>query len=261
MDLVPGRGACTMTENRAVPTRHRGEEAMRWRGERESENVEDRRDEGGGFPFPGGGVGFPSGGSGRDGGIGILGILFILGLMIFFGVDPRVILQGGPPSGGSDPNFPDIQLPQSRPDTTNFPVPGRQGTQIEHPQTSSEDDLKQFVWVFVAETEDVWKYIFTRDGERYSDPKLMLFTGGVRSACGYGAAQMGPFYCPNAEKVYIDLRFYPELRNRFHAPGDMAQAYVIAHEIGHHVQKLLGIADQVEALRGRLSQQQANALQ
>ena len=102
---------------------------MRWRGERESENVEDRRDEGGGFgSFPGGGVGFPSGGSGRGGGIGILGILIILGLMFFFGVDPSVILQGGPPSGGSDPNFPDIQLPQSRPDTTNFPAPGDAGT-------------------------------------------------------------------------------------------------------------------------------------
>jgi len=234
---------------------------MRWRGERESENVEDRRDEGGGFPFPGGGVGFPSGGSGRGGGIGILGILIILGLMFFFGVDPSVILQGGPPSGGSDPNFPDIELPQSRPDTTNFPVPGRQGTQIEHPQTSSEDDLKQFVSVVLAETEDVWKHIFTRYGERYSDPKLVLFTGGVRSACGYGAAQMGPFYCPNDEKVYIDLSFYQELRDRFKAPGDFAQAYVIAHEIGHHVQKLLGIADQVEAARQRMDQGQANALQ
>ena len=96
---------------------------------------------------------------------------------------------------------------------------------------------------------------------RYSDPKLVLFTGGVRSGCGTGLAQMGPFYCPNDEKVYIDLSFYQDLKNRFHAPGDMAQAYVIAHEIGHHVQKLLGIADQVEALRGRMSQGQANALQ
>ena len=115
--------------------------------------------------------------------------------------------------------------------------------------------------VVLAETEDVWKDIFTRYGERYSDPKLVLFTGGVRSACGYGAAQMGPFYCPNDEKVYIDLSFYQELRDRFKAPGDFAQAYVIAHEIGHHVQKLLGIADQVEAARQRMDQGQANALQ
>ncbi len=100
-----------------------------------------------------------------------------------------------------------------------------------------------------------------RYGERYSDPKLVLFSGGVRSACGTGVAQMGPFYCPNDEKVYIDLDFYEELKNRFHAPGDIAQAYVIAHEIGHHVQKLLGIADQVEAARQRMGQSQANALQ
>jgi predicted metalloprotease len=236
---------------------------MRWRGERESENVEDRRGEGGGFgfPFPGGGMRFPSGGSGRGGGgIGILGILIILGLMFFFGVDPSVILQGGPPGGGG--NFPDIQLPQSRPDTTNFPIPGQEhGPPIERPQTSNEDDLKRFVAVVLGDTEDVWRGIFTRYGERYSDPKLVLFSGGVRSACGTGLAQMGPFYCPNDEKVYIDLDFYEELKNRFKAPGDFAQAYVIAHEIGHHVQKLLGIADQVEAARQRMGQAEGNALQ
>jgi predicted metalloprotease len=236
---------------------------MRWRGERESENVEDRRGEGGGFgfPFPGGGVRFPSGGSGRGGGIGIIGILIILGLMLFFGVDPSVILQGGPPGGGTS-NFPDIQLPQSRPDTTNFPVPGQQhGPPIERPQTANEDDLKRFVAVVLGDTEDVWRDIFARYGERYSDPKLVLFSGGVRSACGMGMAQMGPFYCPNDEKVYIDLDFYEELRTRFKAPGDFAQAYVIAHEIGHHVQKLLGIADQVEAARQRMGQAEGNALQ
>ena len=236
---------------------------MRWRGERESENVEDRRGEGGGFgfPFPGGGMRFPSGGSGRGGGIGILGILIILGLMFFFGVDPSVILQGGPPDGGQG-NFPDIQLPQSRPDTTNFPTPGQQhGPPIERPQTNNEDDLKRFVSVVLGDTEDVWRDIFARYGERYSDPKLVLFSGGVRSACGTGLAQMGPFYCPNDEKVYIDLDFYEELKNRFRAPGDFAQAYVIAHEIGHHVQKLLGIADQVEAARQRMGQAEGNALQ
>ena len=236
---------------------------MRWRGERESENVEDRRDEGGGFgfPFPGGGMRFPSGGSGRGGGIGILGILIILGLMLFFGVDPSVILQGGPP-GGDKENFPDIQLPQSRPDTTNFPIPGQQhGPPVERPQTNNEDDMKRFVAVVLGDTEDVWRDIFARYGERYSDPKLVLFSGGVRSACGTGLAQMGPFYCPNDEKVYIDLDFYQELKDRFKAPGDFAQAYVIAHEIGHHVQKLLGIADQVEAARQRIGQAQADALQ
>ncbi len=239
---------------------------MRWRGQRESENVEDRRDEGGGFgfPFPGGGGGrFPSGGGG-GGGIGILGLLILLGLMFFFGLDPRVIMQPGGPGGGAggdETNFPDIRLPQERPDTTNFPVPGQQGSPIERPQTTSEDDLKQFVAVVLADTEDVWRDLFARYGERYSDPKLVLFSGGVRSACGIGMAQMGPFYCPYDEKVYIDLDFYGDLKNRFGAPGDMAQAYVIAHEIGHHVQKLLGIADQVEALKQRMGQTQANALQ
>ena len=239
---------------------------MRWRGQRESENVEDRRDEGGGFgfPFPGGGGGrFPSGGGG-GGGIGILGLLILLGLMFFFGLDPRVIMQPGGPGGGpggDETNFPDIRLPQERPDTTNFPVPGQQGSPIERPQTTSEEDLKQFVAVVLADTEDVWRDLFARYGERYSDPKLVLFSGGVRSACGIGMAQMGPFYCPYDEKVYIDLDFYGDLKNRFGAPGDMAQAYVIAHEIGHHVQKLLGIADQVEALKQRMGQTQANALQ
>jgi predicted metalloprotease len=239
---------------------------MRWRGERESENVEDRRDESGGgfgFPFPGGGgMRFPGGGggAGRGGGIGIFGILIILGLMFFFGIDPRVILQGGGP-GGDETGIPDIHLPQSRPDTTNFPVPGQQGPQIQHPQSSSEDDLKQFVAVVLADTEDVWGSLFKQYGATYSDPKLVLFSGGVRSACGMGMSAMGPFYCPEDEKVYIDLSFYKELKDRFKAPGDFAQAYVIAHEIGHHVQKLLGIMDQVEAARQRMSQTQGNALQ
>jgi hypothetical protein len=234
---------------------------MRWRDQRESENVEDRRGEGGGFgfPFPGG-TRFPSGG-GRGGGIGIVGLLIILGLMLFFGVDPSVIMQGGGGSGGDVTTFPDIRLPQSRPDATNVPVPGQQSPPVERPQTSSEDDLKRFVSVVLGTTEDVWQEVLARYGRRYSDPSLVLFSGGVRSGCGTGLAQMGPFYCPIDQKVYIDLDFYRELKTRFRAPGDMAQAYVIAHEIGHHVQKLLGIADQVEALRQRMGQRQANALQ
>jgi hypothetical protein len=238
-------------------------ETMRWRGQRESENVEDRRDKGGGFgfPFPGGGARFPSSGGGRGGGIGIIGLLIILGLMFFFGVDPRVIMTGGSPGGG-DATYPDIRLPQERPDTTNFPVPDEpQGPPVRRPQTTSEDDLKQFVAVVLGDTEDVWRDLFARYGARYNDPKLVLFSGGVRSACGLGMAQMGPFYCPIDEKVYIDLDFYEDLKNRFKAPGDFAQAYVIAHEIGHHVQNLLGIAEQVEGLRRRLDETEANALQ
>ena len=232
---------------------------MRWRGERQSDNVEDRRDEGGGFGFPGGGVRFPSGGGrgGGGGGIGIVGLLIILGLMFFFGVDPSVILQGGPDGQG----IPNIQLPQPRPDATGLPTPRQQGPQVQHPQSASEDNLKQFVSVVLADTEDVWNSLFQQYGQRYSDPTLVLFSGGVRSACGTGMAAMGPFYCPNDEKVYIDLSFYEELKNRFRAPGDFAQAYVIAHEIGHHVQKLLGIMDQVEAVRQRMGEKEANALQ
>jgi predicted metalloprotease len=238
---------------------------MRWRGERGSENVEDRRDEGGGgfgSPFPsGGGLRFPSGGGARGGGIGIVGLLILLGLMFFFGVDPRVIMQGGGP-GGDESNFPDIRLPQSRPDTTGFPVPRQpQGPDLQHPRSASQDDLKQFVSVVLAETEDVWSKLLPQYGQRYNDPKLVLFSGGVRSACGIGMSQMGPFYCSQDQKVYIDLSFYKELKDRFNAPGDAAQAYVIAHEVGHHVQKLLGIMDQVDSVRQRVSERQGNAIQ
>jgi predicted metalloprotease len=239
---------------------------MRWRGQRQSENIEDRRDERGGFgfPFPGGGMRFPSGGGsgrGRGGGIGIVGLLIILGLMLFLGVDPSVIMQGGRP-GGDVTTFPDIRLPQSRPDATNFPIPGGEsGPQIQRPRTTSADDLKQFVAVVLGSTEDVWQDLLAGYGKRYSDPTLVLFTGATRSACGTGLAAMGPFYCPLDQKVYIDLDFYKELKSRFRAPGDFAQAYVIAHEIGHHVQTLLGITEQVEALKGRVGERQANAIQ
>lgn len=234
---------------------------MRWRGQRESENVEDRRGQGGGFgfPFPGGGMRFPSGGGGgRGGGIGIVGFLIILGLMLFFGLDPSTIIQSGPSGDGR--NFPDIRLPESRPDTTNSPGTGADRP-ISRPETGSADDLKQFVSVVLANTEDVWEDLLGSYGRRYNDPTLVLFSGAVRSACGTGMAAMGPFYCPSDEKVYIDLSFFEELKSRFRAPGDFAQAYVIAHEIGHHVQKLLGIADQVEEARQRLSKEAANSLQ
>jgi uncharacterized protein len=235
---------------------------MRWRGERQSENVEDRRDEGGGFafPLPGGGVRFPSGGGvGSGGGIGLVGFLILLGLALLFGVDPRVILSGAPT--GDETNFPDIHLPQSRTGAPGLPTPQQQGPQVQHPQTTQADDLKQFVSVVLADTEDVWSDIFQKYGQRYEDPKLVLYSDGVRSACGMGMSAMGPFYCPNDEKVYIDLSFYEELKNRFHVSGDFAEAYVIAHEVGHHVQKLLGIADQVEAARQQSSEKSANALQ
>lgn len=192
----------------------------------------------------------------RGGGIGIVGVLVILGLMFFFGIDPSVLIQGGGPGG-----IPEIGLPQSRPDATTFPPSGGRDAGLQRPKTASNDDLKSFVSVVLATTEDSWEQIFRGLGQRYRDPKLVLFSGSVRSACGTGMSAMGPFYCPGDEKVYIDLDFYRELKERFHAPGDFAQAYVIAHEVGHHVRNLLGIADEVEAARRRMGKSASNALQ
>jgi predicted metalloprotease len=121
--------------------------------------------------------------------------------------------------------------------------------------------MKVFISKVLADTEDVWHRVFDSAGRRYRDPQLVLFTGGTRTACGIGQSAMGPFYCPIDEKVYVDLSFYDELKRRFNAPGDFAQAYVIAHEVGHHVQKQLGIAEKVEELKQRMDERDANALQ
>ena len=211
--LCQRRGACTMLENRAVLNRDRGERAMRWRGERESENVEDRRDEGGGFPFPGGGVGFPSGGSGRGGGH--------RHSRHSHHSRPDVLLWRRPerdPARRTSERRQRSELPgypscRSRaPTPPIFRCPGRQGPQIQHP-ADLQRGRSQAIRVGGPRRDGrCLAGIFARYGERYSDPKLVLFTGGVRSACGYGAAQMGPFYCPNDEKVYIDLSFYQELK-------------------------------------------------
>ena len=243
---------------------------VRWRGNRERDNVEDRRGERGpgGFPFPmGRGGGFriplPGGGGGRKGGgIGIMGILIIVGLMFLFGIDPRVILQGGPqPStGGSGAQFPDIQLPGSKSQPTRIPG-SNTGPQAQAPKSQDRDDLARYVSVILGYTEDVWHQIFRQLGHTYREPKLVLFSGGVRSGCGVGMAQMGPFYCPLDQKLYIDLSFYQEMKQRFGASGDFAQAYVIAHEVGHHVQTLFGISEKVQRAKSRMSQRQGNELQ
>ena len=225
---------------------------MRWRNRDKSENVEDRRGQRGRgrrfpFPFPRGGGGLPGRGTriplpgGRGGGIGIVGLLIILGLMFFFGIDPRVILQGG---GG--PIAIDQRQPQNQPPRTASP---------------QEEELKQFVSVVLKTTEDYWSRQFQASGRTYAKPSLVLFRGSTQSRCGTGLAQMGPFYCPLDQKVYIDLSFYDDLKNRFRAPGDFAQAYVIAHEVGHHVQTLLGITEQVMKARARSSQREGNAIQ
>ncbi len=128
------------------------------------------------------------------------------------------------------------------------------------PVNQENDELAEFVSVVLAETEAVWHQLFLDQGLQYRDPKLVLFTGQVNSACGFASAAVGPFYCPGDEKVYIDLAFFQELEQKFKAPGDFAQAYVIAHEIGHHVQNLLGITQEVQAKRQRLSESDNNKL-
>lgn len=212
---------------------------MRWRGRRGSSNVEDRRGSGssGGFGLPGGGMRMPSSGSSRAGfgGIGFLVIIVIVAML--FGINPLTLIQGI--DGGMAP-----------------PVP-----QGEAPAPPQSDEMAQFVSVVLADTEDTWGKVFEREfGEDYEEPRLVLFTGAIRSACGFAQSASGPFYCPNDRKVYIDLAFYDELRRRFQAPGDFAQAYVIAHEVGHHIQNLTGILPKFNEIRQRVSQAEANQL-
>src|SRR5215475_11650767 len=159
--------------------------------------------------------------------IGGLGGLVLLLIALFLGVDPRAII-----------------------DTTT-----ERSVNAGNP---ADDQTKDFIATVLGYTEDTWSDIFERNGRTYREPKLVLFTGAVSSACGFGQAAMGPFYCPSDEKVYLDTSFFQELRDRFHAPGDFAQAYVIAHEVGHHVQNLLGISEQVEALQRRENKVEAN---
>lgn len=204
---------------------------MRMDDHRVSDNVEDRRDDGGG----GGGGGWVPGG----GGIGIGTIVIALLGALIFGVNPMTIIGALGGAGGGEP--PTVkQAPAQRP--------------------PSSDPLATFVSKVLADTEDVWHKLFRQYGREYQDPKLVLFRGATRTACGAGQAAMGPFYCPADQKVYIDLNFYQMLRDRMGAPGEFAQAYVIAHEVGHHVQNLLGISDQVDQMRGRVSQAEFNAI-
>jgi predicted metalloprotease len=185
----------------------------------------------GGLP---GGFRFPVGGGQRAGLGGGLGILVIIGLFLLFGGDLGSIMGGG--TGGG-------QL---------LPAPTR--------QAPGNDEMKQFVSVVLADTEDVWNRQFSASNQRYQEPNLVLFDGGVDSACGFAQSAVGPFYCPLDRKVYIDLAFFRDLASRFGAPGDFAQAYVIAHEVGHHVQNLLGISGEVQRRQRMVSQEEGNAL-
>ncbi|MBK7974737.1 MAG: neutral zinc metallopeptidase [Deltaproteobacteria bacterium] len=219
---------------------------MRWQGGRRSTNVEDRRDE---TPLRGGGGQLlPFRMLGLRGGIG--GIVLLLALMYLGVINPEDLLTGStsvpstpthptPHSGG--PASPDPSLP-------------------EPPSAAAEDEMRDFVSVILGDTEDTWHEVFRHMGRDYEEPVLVLFTGAVDSACGFAQAAVGPFYCPGDQKLYIDLSFYDDLLNRFHAPGDFAQAYVIAHEVGHHVQNLLGTAGRVATQREHLSEEQGNQL-
>jgi hypothetical protein len=194
---------------------------MRWQLGRRSDNIEDRR-------------GAPIGrGTAVGGGIGTLVLVL---LAMYFGVDPSVILQGTDP--GSSMPAPHVQ-----------------------PRSAGDDQLRDFVSVILADTEDTWDELFRQMGRQYQRPRLVLFSGAAESACGFAEAAVGPFYCPGDRKLYIDLSFYRDLRDKLGAPGDFAQAYVIAHEVGHHVQNLLGIAERIHAAQGRRSRTEANALQ
>ncbi len=200
---------------------------MRWEGNEQSDNVEDRRDSGGG------GGGFIGG---RSIGIGTVAVALIAGWV--FGINPLTVL--GLLSGGS----PAPQVQQQGP----------------APAPPPSDRQAAFVSTVLKNTEVVWTDLFKQNGGTYHAPKLVLFRGVTPTACGTGQAAMGPFYCPGDQKVYIDLAFYDTLKNQLGAPGEFAQAYVIAHEVGHHVQDELGITAKVDGMRGRLSQTQNNAI-
>jgi predicted metalloprotease len=194
---------------------------MRLEDQRASTNVEDRRGMRVGRGVAGGGI----------------GVIVIALIAMFLGVDPGPILQGGGPAVAPSA--------QQR-------APG--------PAPSPNDAASQFVAKVLGSTEDVWTEIFAKSNRRYVPPKLVLFDGVVQSACGMAQSAVGPFYCPADQKVYIDLSFYRDLATRFRAPGDFAQAYVLAHEVGHHVQNLLGISDKVHGLQQRVNERQANDL-
>lgn len=247
---------------------------VRWRDLGKSDNVEDRRGQGGRgggfrFPFPRGGRGrgmrIPTG-RGRGGGMSITTLLIIGAVMYFvFGLNPLDLLRGGVGGGGG------VQAPQidagggqtqQRP---TFDIPGMPGSRttqdqgttrtVQKPTTTpgrrNVDEAGDFVSSIFNSTEDVWKNVFPSFGKRYREPNLVLYTNYTNTGCGPGQAAMGPFYCPLDERIYIDLGFFRTLERQFGAPGDFAQAYVIAHEVGHHVQTVLGISNAVQKAKAR----------
>lgn len=217
---------------------------MRWRGRRESSNIEDRRGQSRGG-FSRGGIRLPMG---RGRGRGRPSLLFLIiagGVLWFMGVSPTTILSLLTGGGGD-------LMPQS-------PTPQQYERQVQR-SGGVTDEMKQFISVVLAETEDVWGDIFRKAGERYPEPRLVLFSDQVTSACGMASSATGPFYCPGDKQIYIDLSFYRELKTRFEAPGDFAQAYVVAHEVGHHVQNIIGVLPKFNQMRRSLSKLEANKM-
>ncbi len=217
---------------------------MKWQGRERSSNIEDRRSQRSGGGLGGGrgnlgGIRIPSGRAG-GGGLGIVGIIVVLGIIWFAtGQNPIDMLTGG---GSSS--------------TTTTSSPSGQWT----PSTNAgEDELANFVGVVVKDTENLWGEVFQQNNQSYVAPKVVLFSGQTQSACGTAQSASGPFYCPNDQKVYIDLSFYEQLRAQVGAPGDFAQAYVVAHEVGHHVQNLTGVLPEFNRLRSSMSQDEQNA--
>lgn len=193
---------------------------MQWEGRRESENVEDRRGMSGGTKVLAGG--------------GVLGLIILVVNMF--------LSQNGDQA---------IQLPQMQQQQT-------QQSQLSPEEQAADDERAKFVKVVLGDTEDVWSKIFSEHSEQYAKPTLVLFRESVESACGNASSATGPFYCPGDEKLYIDLSFYQELKERFNSPGDFAMAYVVAHEVGHHIQKLMGTSEKMQQLRSRLSEEEYN---
>jgi uncharacterized protein len=200
---------------------------MRWQGRRESDNVEDRRGQSSGLGGGGGGFRVPRG----KGGIAILVVVLVAG---YYGIDLSPLLNGGDVS------------PQTQQQSANI--------------SPKDDELAKFTSVVLASTEDNWKEVFQRMGKTYQPPKLVMYRGVTRTSCGTGQAAMGPFYCPGDKTVYIDLSFYQDMKTKLGAGGDFAQAYVVAHEVGHHVQNLLGIEPKVRQMQQGASQAEVNRL-
>lgn len=201
---------------------------------------------------------FPMGRGGGRGGFSITTLIIIGVVMWFMGFNPLKMLTGGggglPDLSGQMPQMPKFERPatQANRNGGGFRIPTTRDSRGNPGQPARPDDkLATFTKRVLADTEDVWNRVFRSFGKKYREPQLVLFSGATRTACGMGQSAMGPFYCPLDQKVYLDMRFYQELHRKFRAPGDFAQAYVIAHEVGHHVQKLLGIADKVLQLKQR----------